>query len=139
MLLVDYHLLGYVPTETDFHRIIHARSAPASALYGGENQLAQSILNQIDFANENAHRVYERKLADGTAINSNSQARKDIAYIHSLYATDIAARNAPPMTDEETISRLIADLAETHKGKIEAKVLDGIVNHGGKIETVDDE
>lgn len=131
MLLVDYHLLGYVPIEKDFHRIIHAKSAPVSALYGGENQLAQSILNMIDFSNEAQHRVYERELANGTAVNSNSQARKDIAYVHSKYAADIEARNAPPMTDEETINRLIADFAKTHTGSKEAQFLNATVNGGG--------
>lgn len=136
MLLVDYHLLGYVPTETDFHRIIHAKSAPASALYAGENKFAQSILNMIDYGNEHSHRQYKRQLANGSAVNSDSQARKDIAYIHSLYHADIESRNQPPMTEEETINRLIADLAEKHANDPGVKLLNTAVNKTG--ETVDD-
>lgn len=114
MNLVDYHLLGYVPSETDFHRIIHAKSAPATALYSGENQLAQSILKMIDYGNENSHRVYKRQLANGSAVSSNSQARKDVAYIHSKYFADIEARNQPPLSDEEVIERLIEDLGKSN-------------------------
>jgi len=108
-------------------------------LYGGENQFAQSILNMIDYGNEHSHRLYKQQLANGTAVKSNSQARKDVAYIHSLYFADIESRNQPPMSDEETINRLIADFAETHRNSKEAWILNSIVNGGGKAETVDDE
>lgn len=128
MVLVDYHLLGYVPTETDFHRIIHAKSAGASALYGGDSQLAQSILHMIDYGNESGHVSYKNQLANGTAVNSNSQARKDVAYIHSLYYPDIEARNPAPLPDEVTIKKLIDDLVKSNNGNKEARTLKALID-----------